>query len=902
MSAYDADDVWHNGMALVAEIQARSLVTSSTQKPAPLQAIKAITDKDEMLAAAERDKQGLRNLATTSNDELLQSWSSTLVEIFQIYQDQAASVPGKKPAPHYGIEFGNFKGTSCTATLLNVLQLLPEAYQEHVRVADQERAEANNKSWLSDYIMDVVVRLSCPLTSETIVFGRGIGTGFDESLDIHYKQKYSMLRLEYLIKQAQGSNSNLDEWNQGQAFTFPSTAKIIVFPWNYTGAHWIVVKLDIDLTSWKYTLYNSYNQGAKGPIWNSIVQQMPHLEKLICFASGFPRPLKESTFYVGDSPQQVNHYDCGIIAISNALTLLEGGEPTSASETDTNTLRWKYANLVLKYLQSLPSARHSNLPHAESAIPPGLSVESQATDTVDREAITAPLSSKISMVSQAEENPDEIALTIGASVFSQSEPPRLSQRVRKTIERYTSAPRQLSSHPQWSLAGLSNRQKVCFAELQGALSPETVSLLLELFLKSNKDDYPVLPANSRISVIPHDIWDGNRTRSKKQLIELFGDYLRAPNASPAASASTPEEAELATGKPPHIAFAPYSHQGSWVMIIFMSTSSSCRTEVYDPADCLADVKDWETVKRALREILRAVHGNNGEPVLWDCLECPIPKDLRPSKVSSGILAVEYAASWMKEYTEAILSERCFYQKYFKSARQDDMLGPKLQPVTYEETPLLEQRNVRVNAPRVKMAKILSYLHHNQQVVETSDDLSHEASEPESDESWDLGYTSECLSDPYVQSSDSESSYSSDSKSENDVARTAHINGYSTSQYFATVQDDTESDSSDSSDDDEENEDAADSFHESGDYDEFLQKQTEGPLGPLPEGFEKEIEQFVRTTGGKEASPERDLRDKARRAQLLTPDEIQSLLLTPKQVDEWLSMLGPIPERPKTSSK
>jgi hypothetical protein len=68
-----------------------------------------------------------------------------------------------------------------------------------------------------------------------------------------------MLRLEYLIKQAQGRNLNLDEWNRGQAFTFPSTAKTIAFPWNYTGIHWIVVKLDIDLTSWKYPLHNSYN-------------------------------------------------------------------------------------------------------------------------------------------------------------------------------------------------------------------------------------------------------------------------------------------------------------------------------------------------------------------------------------------------------------------------------------------------------------------------------------------------------------------------------------------------------------------------------------------------------------------------------------------------------------------
>ncbi len=44
------------------------------------------------------------------------------------------------------------------------------------------------------------------------------------------------------------------------------------------------------------------------------------------------------------------------------------------------------------------------------------------------------------------------------------------------------------------------------------------------------------------------------------------------------------------------------------MIMFMTTSSSCRTEVYDPADCLADAKDLESVTHALRKILGAVHG------------------------------------------------------------------------------------------------------------------------------------------------------------------------------------------------------------------------------------------------------------------------------------------------------
>ena len=175
-----------------------------------------------------------------------------------------------------------------------------------------------------------------------------------------------------------------------------------------------------------------------------------------------------------------------------------------------------------------------------------------------------------------DETSDMIDSATNACLAPQSDLPRVSQRMRKTTERYKSwwNPRLLSCLEQ-TIDGLSRRQKFHFAELQGAMSPETISLLGS-FLKRNKDDYPVPPTNSRISIIPHDIWDGNMTRSKKQMLE---HYLRPPKASPEASATTPEEVEVATINPPHIAFAPYSHQGSWVMIMFMTTSSSCRAEV-----------------------------------------------------------------------------------------------------------------------------------------------------------------------------------------------------------------------------------------------------------------------------------------------------------------------------------
>lgn len=271
-SERESDDLKAFQADRLADIQAHSSATPSTRTTPPAQAIKAISDREEMMAAAEGDKLRLRNVASTSEDESLRNWSSIFAKTFQIYQDQAASTPKKKPAPSHGIDFGSFKDTSCTATLLDVIQLLPEAYQAQVRAADGERAGTPYKSWLKDHIVDAVIRLSSPLASDSVIFGRGIGTGFSKALDGYYEQTKGMPYLEYVFQQAKGGKWTPEERNPGKVFTFPSTTKIIVFLWNYTEAHWVLVKLEIDEIRWKYYLYNSDGQREKGQhgiVWYS---------------------------------------------------------------------------------------------------------------------------------------------------------------------------------------------------------------------------------------------------------------------------------------------------------------------------------------------------------------------------------------------------------------------------------------------------------------------------------------------------------------------------------------------------------------------------------------------------------------------------------------------------------
>jgi hypothetical protein len=451
----------------------------------------------------------------------------------------------------------------------------------------------------------------------------------------------------------------------------------------------------------------------------------------------------------------------------------------------------------------------------------------------------------------------------------------LSQRMRKTTERYQSPwntrPRTLLMQ---TVDGLSRREECFFDKLKRALSPETVSVLLESFLKRNNDDYPVPPAESRISVVPQILWGGKMTHSRQKDLEV---YLKPPKTSAKPLATTPEEAEVAIMKPPHIAFLPYSHEGCWVMIMFMTTSSSCRTEVYDPSGCLTERQDKESVKNVLRKILSAVHGKDGETISWDCIEIPSPEHLQSSKKSSGIMAVEYAASWMKEYMEAIFGQRCFYERFLESTGSRKMSTPEPQPVTYEETPVLKQTKREVNARRVRMAKMLSLIYHDPRVEEFLDDLNRETNETESEMF--------CDSDAISNTEDL-----SDSESE-----------YSISEYYANFQDDIESSLWDTSGEDEQNEAAAGSS-EIGEDDDWCPESIAESQFPPPEGFEEELKCFMRTTNRKapQPTPERDRQDKTRRDELLTHNEIRLFSYTPEQVGGWLLVLGPKPADPEFS--
>ena len=232
-------------------------------------------------------------------------------------------------------------------TLLMVFALLPEKYQSFISVNDENRSPFGNDenlSWLHEQTMEVLVSISMDPAPKSHIFGQSLGSMMRSEVDAGWRVITGRCWLEdqYFLL----SKGELEP----DLYHFPPETKKIVFFFNPTEAHWTTVEIDLGDEVWTYSLYNSLSQGEKGPTWNACHEQFPFLEQLICRASGFPEP-KTREIIAATSAQQDNVYDCGPIALYNAMELLEGRRPEN--EVDTDNLRLKYLILILDALPLL---------------------------------------------------------------------------------------------------------------------------------------------------------------------------------------------------------------------------------------------------------------------------------------------------------------------------------------------------------------------------------------------------------------------------------------------------------------------------------------------------------------------------------------------------------------------
>jgi hypothetical protein len=292
----------------------------------------------------------LESIATgrlTNPDKHLKDFALQLHEIIGHWQRRA----GTKNPLDYDVEFS----PGISATLLQVFALVPEEYQEYIKVNDSKRSPNNQPySWLDESIMNVLVHLECEKRNpdDTVRFGFQLAFDVRESMDNLFKKTNGKLFLEYRIHQKDIGEPEPD-WNPVKVYTFPKNTTKIVYFFNYSESHWTLLEMDLGKDQWIHTLYNSFDNGTnsdkKGPSWNAAKGNCHLLENLVQAAFGIPPPEKPSKIISGLSNKQINYFDCGVLAVANAILILFGGK-TEQWSIDCNKARLEWLTLLNKKL------------------------------------------------------------------------------------------------------------------------------------------------------------------------------------------------------------------------------------------------------------------------------------------------------------------------------------------------------------------------------------------------------------------------------------------------------------------------------------------------------------------------------------------------------------------------
>jgi hypothetical protein len=146
-------------------------------------------------------------------------------------------------------------------------------------------------------------------------------------MDNLFKKTNGKLSLEYRIHQKDiGEPESV--WNPVKIYTFPKNTTKIVYFFNYSESHWTLLEMNL----------------GKDP-WNAAKGNCHLLENLVQAALGIPPPEKPSKIESGLSIKQINYFDCGALAVVNALVILFGRK-TEQWSIDCNKVRLTWLTLL----------------------------------------------------------------------------------------------------------------------------------------------------------------------------------------------------------------------------------------------------------------------------------------------------------------------------------------------------------------------------------------------------------------------------------------------------------------------------------------------------------------------------------------------------------------------------
>ncbi len=107
------------------------------------------------------------------------------------------------------------------------------------------------------------------------------------------------------------------------------------------------------MKAFRSTVYNSKQYDRENTIFDAAKKQLPNLERLIQTASQLPGSTESSHITAGRSFQQNNSNDCDIVAVQNAIYLLNGEKPDL--NLNTKHARIQFVARIYSNLTSISS-------------------------------------------------------------------------------------------------------------------------------------------------------------------------------------------------------------------------------------------------------------------------------------------------------------------------------------------------------------------------------------------------------------------------------------------------------------------------------------------------------------------------------------------------------------------
>ncbi|KAL3427094.1 hypothetical protein PVAG01_00603 [Phlyctema vagabunda] len=309
-------------------------------------------------------------------DSELRCLARTLVCIIGFWQSQA----GDKEPSHHPIKLHQ---DTVTVTLLQVFALVPAHYQWMVLVNMEERARDGDPSWLCESIMEVLVVLNRNRQVNANFFAPAMASMARGSLDDYYQDVFPKSYLEYVVNEVPDDK---EDWVEGRSFKVPPATESIVYFYNYTEEPWTVGVIGVHDNKWKHSLLDSFTtEETKGPLFKSFKRHSGHFQTLIQTASGLPL-VKGSVYSSGKSAQQYNTNDCGVIAVYNAIQILNGA--TRQTGVDTTRQRLGFLEDVLKKLKTLPQPGSTNVDAGLNSPSGGISLSAGTSSNSTTSALT----------------------------------------------------------------------------------------------------------------------------------------------------------------------------------------------------------------------------------------------------------------------------------------------------------------------------------------------------------------------------------------------------------------------------------------------------------------------------------------------------------------------------------